>query len=222
VLFGLLAAVWLVVPIAISTCQEDVQVAADPPLVASDDEQRAILHVLIETINFDGEPPPPPSPGEEREVRAKVRKPVVLLDKSIALCAGAARGDGECSTEIDESSLSLVDSRIPKQMVREHLVGSINRYSTPKPELVGVVMEAPKHIEEILAGEGGWGRFHQMYPLSAGTVSTTRAVLSQDRMQALIYVAHGCGQLCGTGSLYYMSRANGSWKIEHRFQLRAS
>lgn len=68
-------------------------------------------------------------------------------------------------------------------------------------------------LDKILAGDDWWDDFYSRYPGTAGFVAVSLPVLSEDRQQALIYVAHSCDGLCGAGNLFVLQRTAGGWRI---------
>lgn len=215
---GCTAIAWFVVPIVVSVYKANVEDAASPT-IASDDEQQKILRTLIETIK-DEDISPLPHPGGDHEVGSQQKKPLFLFDRSVVICGTAGRGSRgeECSKEVDDSALALVDNRIPKALIRDLVAGNARAYAMPDPGSGTVVMAKRKDIEEVLT-TGGWKRFYELFQHSGGFLSATRTVLSPDGTHALIYVEYGCGAVCGSGRLYYMTRKDSSWKIEQSYRI---
>lgn len=65
----------------------------------------------------------------------------------------------------------------------------------------------------------GWQAFYKQYPNAAGFWTFSRPGYNAAHDEALLYVAHSCGWLCGTGHLYLLSRENGQWKVKNRLFL---
>ena len=65
-------------------------------------------------------------------------------------------------------------------------------------------------------GEGGgwWKAFYEKYPGSPGLITFSNVGFNNDGTQALLYVGHGCGGLCGSGHYVLLSKNNGVWKVE--------
>jgi hypothetical protein len=59
----------------------------------------------------------------------------------------------------------------------------------------------------------GWAGFYDKYPGATGILETSRAVLSADGNEALIYAWNGCGSLCAEGGLFLLERNGNRWKI---------
>jgi hypothetical protein len=85
---------------------------------------------------------------------------------------------------------------------------------TAKFENAEVVLQS--QITAFFAGDimDGWDTFYRTFPGSRGYVEFTAPVFSSDHQQALVYVSHSCGGLCGTGWLVNLTRqADGHWRI---------
>jgi len=65
----------------------------------------------------------------------------------------------------------------------------------------------------------GWQEFYKKYPKSAGFWQFSRPGYNSTRDEALLYVGHSCGGLCGTGHLYLLSKQNGQWTVKNRVML---
>ncbi len=62
----------------------------------------------------------------------------------------------------------------------------------------------------------GWKVFYEKYPRAAGFWQFSRPGSNKSADEALVYVSHSCGWLCGTGHLYLLARENGQWKVKNR------
>jgi hypothetical protein len=68
----------------------------------------------------------------------------------------------------------------------------------------------------------GWEGFYKKYPKSAGFWQFSRPGYNFTRDEALLYVGHSCGGLCGTGHLDLLSQQNeqnGQWTVKNRMML---
>jgi hypothetical protein len=68
-------------------------------------------------------------------------------------------------------------------------------------------------------GGGWWQEFYKKYPTSAGFWQFSRPGYNSARDEAVLYVVHACGGLCGTGHLYLLSKQNGHWTVKNRLLL---
>jgi hypothetical protein len=60
----------------------------------------------------------------------------------------------------------------------------------------------------------GWTGFYKTYPDSPGLLSVSRVGFNVRHDQALVYVAHSCGDLCGLGSYILLKKQADQWVIE--------
>lgn len=65
----------------------------------------------------------------------------------------------------------------------------------------------------------GWQAFYENHPKAAGYWSFSRPGYDAAHDEALVYVTHSCGWLCGTGHVYLLSKQNGRWKVKNRLFL---
>jgi hypothetical protein len=65
-------------------------------------------------------------------------------------------------------------------------------------------------------GGGWWEEFYKKYPDSGGFISFSRVGFNSDVDQALVYIAHGCGGLCGTGHYVLLEKGVDGWKVVKR------
>ncbi len=68
-------------------------------------------------------------------------------------------------------------------------------------------------------GGGGWDKFYQIYPDAAGVWDFSHPGYNEARNEAVLYVGHSCGNLCGTGHLFFVAKENGQWKVKNRLML---
>ena len=68
-------------------------------------------------------------------------------------------------------------------------------------------------------GHKGWDRFYKLHPKAAGFWSFSRPGYDVAHDEAVLYVSHSCGWLCGTGHLYFLVKQNGQWSVRNRTML---
>ena|SRR5215469_1841779 len=68
-------------------------------------------------------------------------------------------------------------------------------------------------------GGGWWQGFYQKYPKSAGYWQFSRPGYNSTGDEALLYADHVCGDLCGTGHLYLLSKQSGKWTVKNHVML---
>jgi|HubBroStandDraft_1064217.scaffolds.fasta_scaffold158521_1 hypothetical protein len=75
-------------------------------------------------------------------------------------------------------------------------------------------------ISKLFEQKGdGWKGFYQRYPKSSGTWNLSSVGYSNDGLEALVFVRHGCGGKCGTGHLVLLAKEHGTWVVKNRTML---
>jgi hypothetical protein len=64
--------------------------------------------------------------------------------------------------------------------------------------------------------EDGWEVFHKKYPTAGAIITLSRVGFNKDKSQALVFVAHSCGWLCGEGNYILLEKKDGVWKVEKK------
>lgn len=78
------------------------------------------------------------------------------------------------------------------------------------------VMVKKEKIEKMFAGRGWWQEFYKTYPDSGGLIVLSRVGFSPATNQALVYIQHGCGGLCGTGNYVLLEKSGARWQVVKR------
>jgi hypothetical protein len=68
-------------------------------------------------------------------------------------------------------------------------------------------------------GVAGWSDFYKKYPKSSGFWTFSPVGYNAQGSEALVYVGHHCGGLCGTGHLVLLAKENGRWVVKNRVML---
>lgn len=79
--------------------------------------------------------------------------------------------------------------------------------------------EEQKRIFEKKGVAGGWKDFCKGYPKSSGYWSFSPVGYDTKGSEALVYVGHHCGGLCGTGHLVLLAKENDRWIVKNRLML---
>jgi hypothetical protein len=64
-----------------------------------------------------------------------------------------------------------------------------------------------------------WEGFYKKYPKSSGFWNFSPVGYDSNGGEALVYVGHHCGGLCGTGHLVLLAKENGHWIVKNRIML---
>jgi hypothetical protein len=79
--------------------------------------------------------------------------------------------------------------------------------------------EMPRYVNRGGKHIDGWQEFYRSHPKAAGVWKFSRPGYNSARNQALLYVIHDCGMLCGTGQMYLLEKEHGRWKVKNRLLL---
>ena len=178
------------------------------PIVATPEETRAILGAVLERMKLIGAPPPPPEPGEAP--RPELKRILVLADQS--LCLAETTKPGCVSEFADDLLISELDAFAPRKLRLELVAANQAPQHLDLRGIPATKVVSSSEIQKIFKG-GWWDDFYKRYPATSGFVRVSQSVLTKDRQQALIYVAHYCGGLCGTGTVLLLKRSGSTWRI---------
>ena len=197
-----------------------------PTRLATDREQQDILAASFDRFLRDLPPPASAASAASNASDAGLR-PLVVIDTSLQFCGrDAADSVGNCALSMVEESIASprweIDFRgapdIPLRF-RTALIDSNRRaYPQPMPRGRKTIPVSTQDMRRSLQ-YGFWKGFYERFPRSIGVVDASRAVVSEDGREALIYIEHRCDGLCGTGILVLMSRIDGRWRITDPYVL---
>jgi len=63
---------------------------------------------------------------------------------------------------------------------------------------------------------GSWNEFYKRHPNSEGVIVLSRVGFNAGMNQALLYIDHTCGGLCGTGHYVLLEKSHGAWRVVKR------
>jgi hypothetical protein len=77
------------------------------------------------------------------------------------------------------------------------------------------ILISPGAVEVYFGNVGlRWQAFYRRYPGAQGLVTLSKAGFNRSMNQALVYRAFTCGDTCGYGSLVFLVKEGGVWKIK--------
>jgi hypothetical protein len=201
------------------------------PRPASDSEQSEILRGVLgdDFYKFymplcrprDASPTPscmpPKVPGEVPAASATTS--IVLIDTSIASCKRqpAVKEQSKCISDRDADlakEFVLDEPGIPKKLLQELMVSNQISSTVADPHIAAVLLQPRSAIEALIDSADRWSQFDERFPNSRYAIEVSRAVLSEDRTHALIYVQLLFIPNGEQGVLYYLARRETSWRIE--------
>ena len=136
-------------------------------------------------------------------------KMLVIEDRTVRNRFAAITKEDEGSKLRNISSLSqeTIDDYVAKNAKSHQLTNSLDlklKYTL-----------APKEkIEQIL--KIGWDEFYKQFPYSGGLIKLSRAGLNPGGNQAVVYIEHGCGGLCGAGHYLLMVKNDRGWVVQNK------
>ena len=192
--------------------------AAEPkPIPATDAQQAAIVRALLLAHDYEALRAPATEPDDARAPEPEDWP--VLVDRTIRLrppCPDAASGGAPCSPDfvgnddIAEIDILIYEFReVPLKLRRELLLANARSSAMPSPGIDGVRLVSPTRGFAPVADAA----FFQANPGAAGIVRVSRAVLTEDGTQALIYAVHDCGRWCQSTYLFVFERRAGEWAL---------
>jgi hypothetical protein len=197
---------------------------------ATETEQRDILRT-VQSNRYRGYPLPPPMPRDPPRGPESLR-PILLMDTSLRFCAPTGMTEHlepECALEGMDTAIAS-PARAPDRPGAPEIAPSLRtalvdanrqRHVQPMPAGRPAIRLSVKELPRTFQLDF-WQTFHDRHPGTAGYVQVTRAVVSRDGRQALIYAEHHCGGLCGTGDLHLLRFHDGQWRIETSYMLWVS
>ena len=73
--------------------------------------------------------------------------------------------------------------------------------------------EAYKY-QNINMNEKFWEIFHKKYPNVWEIITLSRVGFNKEKNKAIVFVAFGCGELCGEGNFFLLIKKKGIWEIQ--------
>jgi len=149
-------------------------------------------------------------------------KDFLLVDTTIAQQGSLERGPKQArwgfrSKSNDVPHDDTVSDFITKKADRCELeagFGDAKSYTiVASAEIEGYFPKQPKHKKD------GWQAFYEKHPNAGGFWSFSRPGFNTAGDEALVYVVHSCGWLCGTGHYYLLAKESDVWKVKNRVML---
>src|SRR5262249_35928270 len=72
-------------------------------------------------------------------------------------------------------------------------------------------------IDQIFKSGGWWDEFYRQFPNSNGLIGLSRAGFNSSGNQALVYIEHDCGGLCGKGHYLLLEKIDQKWGVQKKF-----
>src|SRR5215468_11107947 len=140
-------------------------------------------------------------------------KMLVIKDWTVSNAFAAIAKEDEGSRmrqEFTSISQETIDDYLAKNAKSHQLTKSfdlkLNYILTPKEK-----------IEEIFKSPGWWDEFYRQFPNSNGFIGLSRAGYNSSGNQALVYMEHSCGGLCGKGHYLLLVKNDQGWVVQKKF-----
>jgi hypothetical protein len=141
-------------------------------------------------------------------------KLLVIEDRTVDNNFAAVVGQNEwkiVKQEFSSISQETVDDYVAKNAKSHQLTKSFDL------KLKYTLIPKEK-IEQIFkSGLDGWGEFYRQFPDSGGLIALSRAGLNSGGNQALVYISHSCGGLCGSGHYMLLVKNGQRWVVQKKF-----
>jgi hypothetical protein len=142
---------------------------------------------------------------------------VVLLDLTSALPSSVS------STGPLPDNLRPFFNPVPKEVQNDFRSRNRTRAKVEPAKIKGqfqVLSLGSEDVRELFRQQDGWRSFHERYPTAPGIVGVSLPGFNRERDRALLYMQLSCGPLCGGGSLFFLVRDSGQWKVNGNLRRR--
>lgn len=145
------------------------------------------------------------------------RPNIIVLDKAKLSGAGPAaelisRGITESFWESKKKGRPAADTLA----AFNSQVGYSCSMNPPHNSLIHYKFIGERELHGIfeVGAKSGWSKFYELYPKSHGYWDFSPVGFNTAGDQALVYVGHHCGGLCGNGSYIVLQKKGDQWSVE--------
>jgi hypothetical protein len=85
-----------------------------------------------------------------------------------------------------------------------------------------IVLLDAETARKSVEGKDGWKTFRDRCPNSPGITLVSRPGADGEHSHALLYVGNSCDMLCGGGTLIFLNKENGEWKVANKVTIWVS
>lgn len=127
--------------------------------------------------------------------------PAPLRDCLLGLDVRQERGDQTLSRSVIEDFHRV--NQVPKLLVEGQL-----------QSVASHTLADRSAIEQSFNGgiEQGWREFYRRFPMSSGYSVVSAVGFNEAKTQALVYLEHHCGGLCGFAEVLLLEKMDGKWQ----------
>jgi hypothetical protein len=145
----------------------------------------------------------------------------VRPDMKLLVVRGVADGTDRLSRESVASVPGIQPATVADFQQRNEIPRTVAPLAITRVPMRVVSAATLDSLEQGGPDENGtlpfWGAFEKRFPNSYGLVSLSRVGFNAEATQAVVNVDHGCGGLCGEGTIVMLGRdPSGRWRIVDR------
>jgi hypothetical protein len=140
-------------------------------------------------------------------------KTLVIESRTVSNIFATALGHNEgerVKKQFPSISQETIDDFAAKNAKTHQLTTSFDlklKYTIPPKE----------RIEQIFKSRpDAWDEFYRQFPDSGGFIALSRAGLNSGSNQALVYLQHSCGMLCGSGHYLLLVKNDRGWVVQKK------
>lgn len=135
---------------------------------------------------------------------------VVLLDLTADLPSGVTSADARVG------NLRPFFSAVPDDVQADFRTRNRSRSKVEVAKIQGpfqILSLSSESAQELFRRQDGWRSFHERYPTAPGIIAVSVPGFNRGHDRALLYLQMSCGQICGGGSLFFLRKDSGQWKV---------
>lgn len=135
----------------------------------------------------------------------------------------SSRGDTMMDQMVETEQVKGASGEAIRDYKRRNAEPESLRYiGAISPRIEFVSAEDIERIFPANSAVDPWTNFYKRYPGSGGLVSLSVPGFNEDHTEALVYVAHMCGGLCGGGEFVILKKDRGRWVVDRTDELWVS
>lgn len=187
--------------------------------LASAEELTDMLSTVLEHHQF----------GSATRSQPNESGPLLLwLDQTLACPAGVQWSGRSCAVieQLDALDGPAITAGLPVDLLRLLPLASRAPMLRSQLKLPGVHVISPARLSgsaqptvASVVPDSTWAHFQRNFPAASGYAQSSQAVVSADRLQALLLVSYHCGPECNELSLFLLQQASYGWIVVSQLRL---
>lgn len=152
------------------------------------------------------------------DTRAKVKQ-LILRDQTTSEYAGHGSKENWDSVKerfrgkLAEDTIADYDAKLKSPTALKRSFDLDLKYSFLSKKESDAIFDSGGNFDHT---RDNWTKFYEKYPDSGGFIMLSNVGFSKTGDQALVYVVHWCGDLCGTGHYVLLSKDEDKWKVDEK------